>query len=280
MVDVGDVRKFWNENPLWFGESRYESGSELFFEEHRATYIRDCFGGSFDLRFLPPARKHGQAMKILDLGCGVGFWTTEFAMRGLNNLVAADLTPRALEVTRQRLEIYGATAELKEENAEALSFSDSTFDHVNCQGVIHHTPDTSKTVAEISRVLKPGGTASISVYYRNMALRLWPWLRWAGYPLSWLGGGLKGRGREQIFLESNVDEIVRLYDGLDNPIGKSYSQKEFQMLLSPYFEIDEIYFHFFPARALPLAVPRKLHRWLDNHLPFMIYANIHKPCVA
>ena len=102
-----------------------------------------------------------------------------------------------------------------------MTFHDNEFDHVNCQGVIHHTPDTEATLSEISRVIKPGGTARISVYYRNPILQSWRYLRWIGWPLSLLGGGLKGRGREKIFTESDVDEIVRLYDGADNPLGKS-----------------------------------------------------------
>lgn len=271
-----EVVKFWNENPLWTGESQYELGSMSFFEEHREVFINDCFGGNFDLRFLPPPRPKGQVMKILDLGCGVGFWTVEFGMRGLVNIVAADITSNALEITRQRLDAYKVKAEIFKENAEAMSFSDESFDHVNCQGVVHHTPDTPGAIAEIARVLKQGGTASISVYYRNRMLKIWPFIRWIGYPLAWLGGGLKGRGREKIFLQSDVDEIVRLYDGIDNPIGKSFSRKQFIGMLREHFTIDEIYFHFFPARSLPFRIPRFLHRWLDRNLPFMIYANVHK----
>lgn len=278
-MDIEKVRFFWEENPLWTGESKFETGSIDFFEEHRSVYIDDCFAGQFDLRFLPPPRKNGQNLSILDLGCGAGFWTVEFAMRGLQNIVAADLTTRALEITKRRCKIYGVTAKVQQENAEQLSFADKTFDHVNCQGVVHHTPNPDKAVSEIARVLKTEGTASISVYYRNTILRLWPWLRWVGYPLSLLGGGLKGRGREGIFKVSDVDEIVRLYDGSDNPIGTSYTRETFMELLEPYFKIKGIYFHFFPARAMPFPIQSRLHRWLDTHLPFMIYASLEKLCV-
>lgn len=166
MTGLEQVRSFWENNPLWSGESKFQAGTLEFYEEHRAVYIADCFGGAFDLRFLPPPRKSGQAMKVLDLGCGIGYWATEFAMRGLHNLCAADLTQQALELTKRRLDAYGAQAELRQENAERLTFGDGVFDHVNCQGVIHHTPNTEAAVTEIARVLQPGGTASISVYYR------------------------------------------------------------------------------------------------------------------
>ena len=217
---------------------------------------------------------------MLDLGCGIGFWVSEFAMCGLKNLVAADLTEQARAITAKRLEAYGLKAELSRQNAEAMTFEADAFDHVNCQGLIHHTSDTEATVAENARVLKPGGTASISVYYRNPILRLWPALRWLGWPLAKLGGGLKGRGREGIFLESDVDEIMRLYDGAGNPIGKSYTRDQFVAMLGRHFEVQETYLHFFPARALPFRIPAGLHRWPERKLGFMIYATVRKPCVA
>jgi len=276
MTDLNEVKSFWENNPLWTGESVFEPGTIEFFEEHRSVYIADCFAGSFDLRFLPPPRKAGQKMKILDLGCGIGFWITEFALRGMQNLHAADLTQNALEITTKRLATYESTAVLSQQNAEQLTYDDSTFDHVNCQGVIHHTPDTDRTISEMARVLKSGGTASISVYYRNSILKLWPYLRWLGWPLAKLGGGLKGRGRENIFLEKDVDKIVRLYDGSENPIGKSYTKEQFLKMLQPHFIVDETYLHFFPARSLPFKLPKAVHRWLDRNLGFMIYASVRK----
>lgn len=280
MTDLKKVRNFWESSPLWTGESGHKPGSRAFFDEHRQVYVADCFAGAFDLRFLPPPREHGQDMRILDLGCGIGFWTVEFAMRGFPHVHAADLTTRALELTRARLETIGALAELSLQNAEQISFADGEFDHVNCQGVIHHTPDTDAAVAEIARVLKPGGTASISVYYRNALVRAWPYLRWLGAPLARLGGGLKGRGRESIFREHDVDEIVRLFDGVDNPIGKAYTRERFITMLRPHFEVEETYLHFFPARALPFPIPRRLHRWRDRRAGFMIYASLRKPCAG
>src|SRR5438477_6426683 len=96
MADIRAVRAFWDSNPLWTGESAYAVGSKPFFEEHRRVYVDDCFAGQFDPRFLPPARKANEDPAILDLGCGIGFWTSEFAMRGFRSVLASDITPRAL----------------------------------------------------------------------------------------------------------------------------------------------------------------------------------------
>ena len=262
MPNVTDVKDFWENNPLWTGESNFSPGSIEFFEEHRSVTITDCFGGSFDQRFLPQPMKNAQNSSILDLGCGVGFWVTEFSMRGLCNLHAADLTEAAIQITAKRLAAYEASANLSVQNAEQLDFQDESFDHVNCQGVIHHTPNTEKCVAEIARVLKSVGTASISVYYRNSILKMWPILRFLAWPLALFGGGLRGRGRESIFRVKDLDQIVRLYDGSNNPIGKSYTKDAFIQMLRPHFEVEETYLHFFPARTLPFKIPSFIHKWL------------------
>lgn len=273
MPKVKDVKEFWEENPLWTGESEFTPGSKDFFEEHDCIVINDCQGGRFDDRFLP---SESNMARVLDLGCGIGFWTVQLAKRGCGQIVAADLTENALNLARKRCQIFNIEAEFRRENAEKMSFPDHSFTHVNCQGVIHHTPNTEACVAEIARVLMEGGSASISVYYKNFVLRMWPAIGYLGRFLSKLGFKLKGRGRENIYLEDDVNEIVRLYDGMDNPIGKAYSKKEFIDMLSAYFEIDETFLHFFPSRSLPFKLPAVVRRFLDKHLGFLIYATLTK----
>jgi ubiquinone/menaquinone biosynthesis C-methylase UbiE len=272
--DINDVRLFWENHPLFEGESRFELGSIGYFEEHKETIINDCLAGQFDNRILPKAERR---RKVLDLGCGPGFWTIEFLQRGCTNVIAADLTENALQLTKKRLFIYGLAAELSQQNAESMTFSNGEFSHVNCQGVIHHTPNTESCIKEIARVLDANGSACISVYYKNIFLHSWSLLK---YPVQMimrmLGGGLKGRGREKIFFSDDVNEIVRLYDGDKNPIGKAYSKREFRAMLQPYFEINQFFLHFFPARALPFKLSQRLHKFLDRNYGFMIFAVVHK----
>ncbi len=270
---VDDVREFWNSNPLWTGESNIEPGSMAFFEEHRRICRDDCFAGAVDERIFMPKDK---TARVLDLGCGIGFWLVEFWQRGYSNLTGADLSDASLEIARKRCALYGVDAALHQANAEALVFADASFNHVNCQGVIHHTPDTKAALDEIARVLKPGGTASVSVYYQNFVLRNWsvfrPFARLAGA----VGSRLQGRGREQIYNLPDADEIVRYYDGNDNPVGKAYSVAQFRAMAEPHFEVEAIMYHFFPARSLPVGMPKFLHRFLDRKLPFMVYFNLRR----
>jgi len=192
--DINEVKNFWEANPLWVGESKFKPGTFEFFEEHRQTVIDDCFAGKLDSRIFPKIEKN---QKILDLGCGIGFWTVELLLKGYTNVMAADLTRNALTLTEKRLSAYGVIAELSIQNAENMTFKNSEFSHVNCLGVIHHSPNPESCIKEIARVLGAKGTACISVYYKNFFLRIWPLLKYpARIIMRILGGGLKGRGRE------------------------------------------------------------------------------------
>jgi 2-polyprenyl-3-methyl-5-hydroxy-6-metoxy-1,4-benzoquinol methylase len=274
MSTVQEVKAFWEANPLFVGESRFTPGSREYFEETRRLIIEDCLAGEFDPRTLPPK---GNRERVLDLGCGPGFWLIELGKLGdIGQLHAADLTETAIELAGRHCRLYGVEARLEVQNAERLTYEDGYFSHVNCQGVIHHTPDTPACVREIARVLRPGGTAHISVYYRHLILRSWGLLRWPAGILASLGGGLKGRGREAIMRTRRPDEIVRCYDGIQNPVGKCYSRGELEELVTPWFEVEDVFFHFFPARALPFRMPRKAHRALDRHMGFLIFANLRK----
>jgi SAM-dependent methyltransferase len=272
-TNIDDVRKFWQNNPLWTGESKFPAGSAEFFSEHRETYVDDCFAGTLDERVFPSGSK---TERVLDLGCGPGFWTVELSRRGCADLWACDLTENAVHLAQERCALYACKAAFFVGNAESLSVPSGYLTHVNCQGVIHHTPDTPATVREIARVLCEGGTASVSVYYTNILLRTWPALNVVGRWLYKLGIGLKGRGREDMVKHRDAAEIVRCYDGAQNPIGKSYSRQQFVELLETHFHVLEVYFHFFPARALGVRIPKSLHRVLDRLLPFMIYASLKK----
>ena len=108
MSTIDDVKTFWEENPLWTGESEHKTGSKEFFEEHRKVVINDCFAGKIDKKIFPESKNN---KSILDLGCGPGFWVIELAKNGCERIVAADITNNALQLTKKRCDIYGVEAE-------------------------------------------------------------------------------------------------------------------------------------------------------------------------
>lgn len=265
MPTIEDVREFWDANPLWTGEAEDPPGSKEFFDSHTRAVI-EMAGGQIKPWMMPACAKDGT---VLDLGCGIGFWLEYFGRSGFTNLTGADLSPNSLAMAQRRCELNGINARFFVQNAEAMTFPDSTFDHINCSGVIHHSPNPQASINEIYRILKPAGTAVIGVYYRNAALRLWPMLRLIGSVLP----SLKGRGRERMLQSSDADELVRLFDGSNNPIGKSFSQQEFQTMLPV-----KASFHYsaFPARALPIKLAGAMLRSAEWCVPFLISAIIHK----
>jgi len=270
---IDKVRQFWEARPLWTGESNYRPGTKEFFEEHLRVVIEDGYVGKLDERIFPDKPSKS---KVLDLGCGPGLWIIELARRGCKDIIAVDLAKSGLSLARKHSEIYRVKAEFSQQNAEQLAFKEATFSHVICRGVIHHTPDTVACIREIARVLRDNGTASIAVYYRNIFLRGWFLLKWPAKLLAKMGAALLGRGRESIYAVNDVDEIVRLYDGKENPIGKSYTRKQFVGMLEPYFNVQETYLNFFPARTLPFKLPKLIHKFLHRHAGFLICASARK----
>lgn len=107
-----------------------------------------------------------RGLDVLDVGCGQGIDVCEYALAGAT-VTGIDLTPRHVELARQHLDELGLEGTIVEGDAEALPFPDSTFDRVSSNGVLHHTPDLPRALAEIHRVLRPGGRATVIVYNRN-----------------------------------------------------------------------------------------------------------------
>ena len=96
--------------------------------------------------------QHG--MRVLELGCGTGYFTSELVKTGAR-ITAIDISPELLELARRQVPEENATFVI--ENAYATSFAGGCFDSVVGSSVLHHL-DVDRALAEIFRVLKPGGT--------------------------------------------------------------------------------------------------------------------------
>lgn len=118
-----------------------------------------------------------KGLEVLEIGLGLGADHERFAQASAN-LYGVDLTPRAVEITRRRLEMQGLVSDLRVGDAEALPFADGTFDWVYSWGVIHHSPNTAQAAREILRVLKPGGRFRVMVYHTWSLVGLMLWLRY------------------------------------------------------------------------------------------------------
>jgi SAM-dependent methyltransferase len=107
---------------------------------------------------------------VLDLGCGFGRHAFEAYRRGAN-VVAVDRSPeevaqvntmfRAMEAEGEAP--AGLLARAVRGDLTALPFPDASFDVVMASEVLEHIPADEQAIAEIARVLRPGGRVAVTV---------------------------------------------------------------------------------------------------------------------
>jgi SAM-dependent methyltransferase len=192
LVDVkSEIRQWWADFPMTYGDEHGNTeyrgadgavtvalGSREFFERADATFYRwneplhdgpRHFGRLFEYD-----RYRGK--RVLEVGCGMGCMAMNWALNGAA-VTAVDLNPVAVAQTRSRFDVFGLAGEIREADAESLPFPDNTFDFVYSWGVLHHTPGTRPAIAELRRVLKPGGRVGVMLYNRQ-SLLFWFIVRW------------------------------------------------------------------------------------------------------
>jgi SAM-dependent methyltransferase len=170
------VRSFWSRTPCGSWDATAPEGTSEYFAQIEARrYVLE----PFIPRFAAFESTAGQS--VLEIGVGLGSDHVRFARAGAR-LHGIDLTERGIELVRRRLELEGLSSDLQVADAEQLPFADGTFDYVYSWGVLHHTPDTPRAVAEAIRVVRPGGRICVMVYARHAWVSYGLWVRHA--PLS------------------------------------------------------------------------------------------------
>ena len=101
--------------------------------------------------------------KVLDVGCGTGsltFALTEFA--DLGEISAIDYSPVFVEAANSRN--TDPRIKIQQADACALPFEGATFDRALALLVLHFVPEAAKAVAEMRRVVRPGGVVAAAVW--------------------------------------------------------------------------------------------------------------------
>lgn len=221
---VSSVRSYWDAHTLglqYVKDHSLEPGTPEFFAHIRPWMNPYKFPWIMERIEREAARLRGK--HLLEIGCGMGYDSLEFLKRGVR-VTATDLTPNAVRLARLHFEIENVAAEsVHTENALALSFPDETFDGVWANGVLHATGDTRRAVQEVRRVLKPGGRAIISHFYRRPS-----WM----YTVSRLGSEPIEHGEE------------------DPPVNEFYTDPEILAFFDGFRVVEAVREH---HRALPVA---------------------------
>ena len=160
---IDDVKAFWNARPCNIRHSDKPVGSKAYFDEVEA---RKYFVEPHIPGFAQFDRWRGK--RVLEIGCGIGTDAVNFARAGAA-YTGVELSAESLAVARQRFEVFGLPGALIEGDAETLSAVAPTgsFDLVYSIGVLHHTPQPAKAIAEIRTLIAPTGELRIMLYAKN-----------------------------------------------------------------------------------------------------------------
>jgi ubiquinone/menaquinone biosynthesis C-methylase UbiE len=219
------AREQWSQDPCGAEYDReHELGTHEFFDEierHRYSEYAPWMCNTMGFDKFPGAQ-------LLEIGCGMGSDLVQFA-RGGAHCTGIDLTPRSIEITRHRFALNGLEGDFMLSDAERLPFESESFDVVYSNGVLHHTPNTAGAIAEVHRVLRPGGIAKIMLYHRN-SLNYWFEIILRRGILG--GHFLQGRGPEEI-----MSRVIEYSEHEARPLVKVYSRKQARELFSSFREV-------------------------------------------
>lgn len=229
---INAVESYWNQNVAnWKVANHLEIGSQNFFKEvERYRFDK--------LNYLPKVIDYSgfDNKTVLDIGCGLGTDLSRFAAGG-SKTTGIDISNNAIKLASQNFSQRGLQGNLKQMNGEKLDFADNTFDFVYCHTVLHFTPNPMQMIAEIHRVLKPGGSALLMTINRS----------------SWL-----------YFLHRIAGLKI---DYMDSPVFHKFNFAEFEQLCA-IFKEREMIVERFPVRT-------EVHKGWKAKLYNMLFVDIY-----
>lgn len=150
------MSKFTDQQYLKTDQYKDSANLDARLEIHRrfSTNPYGWFNWLFDALIKLPANA-----KILELGSGPAYLWTNCSSRipAGWDITLSDLSSGMVDAAWRNLVVTGRAYNFKEIDAQSIPFEDETFDAVIANFMLYHVPDRPKAIAEIKRVLKPGG---------------------------------------------------------------------------------------------------------------------------
>lgn len=211
---------------------------------------------------------------VLEVGVGHGTHAQLLAPRS-RSFVGIDLTATATAMTAKRFAVFGISGSVLQMDAETMAFKDNSFDYIWSWGVVHQSADTARVLAEIHRVLRPGGRCTVMVYYRS-------W--WNYYVSGFLRWVFLGRCRtwRSVHLASQ--------GGSDGAIARYYKPAEWRAAIENLFELKSVQIYgmksdivllpYGKAKRLVMSlIPDSVARFLTQRLRMgsFLVASMYKP---
>ena len=250
-VPIERVREYWNARPCNIRHSPAPIGTREYFDQVEA---RKYFVEPHIPVFAEFPRWNGK--KVLEIGCGIGTDTINFARHGAN-VTVAELSEKSMAVAVQRAQVFGLDDRIAFHNGNAEELSAfvpvEPHDLVYSFGVIHHSPHPERILEQVQRYLKPGGTLKLMVYNRHSWKVFWMVLKY--------GRGNFRRMRELIAEHSEAQ--------FGSPVTYAYTESELRKLLARYgYRVTEAFVdHVFPWRIPDYLEYRYVKVWYFRWLP-------------
>lgn len=149
--------------PTWWEEDGFMAILRTSLNPPRAAYFRKIIVQRMGLQ---PSQ-----LQVLDVGCGGGLLSEEFAALGCQ-VTGVDPSEPSLQAARAHAEAGGLNIRYRSGRGEALPFEDRSFDVVCCCDVFEHVDDLDAVLGEIGRVLKPGGMLLFDTINRTRRSKL------------------------------------------------------------------------------------------------------------
>ncbi len=273
------VREYWDSNPCDSELSEVDRATrEYFLEIERKRYALQPH--------IPEvlSRIDWRGKRVLEIGAGVGTDARQLIGKGAI-YTGINVDRGSTEAIARALRAFSLPGNAVQCDATSLGFPDGAFDVVYAFGVLHHIPEVTKAVAEICRVLRPGGELLLMLYNRSSINYLVEirYLRKLGLRALSIPGAIalfQSMGLPRKKLErhnelrmqrgrvSDHEWLSRNTNGPDNPYAQVYSAKEAEDLLQA-FRIESNEVHFFNhlhwgvlGRLVPAGARRALgRRW-------------------
>ena len=132
----------------WWDEKEFLHLLKAMVNPWRVPYFKDAL-----------IKHHGQDLsktRWLDIGCGGGVLTEGLALMGCP-VAGIDISPRSIAIAQAHADQGGLSTDYRVGEATSLPFEDGSFEAVSCCDVLEHIRDWKQVIAEVGRVLLPGG---------------------------------------------------------------------------------------------------------------------------
>lgn len=240
---LSEAKQHWEASPHFQYEAENDLYSKEYYEEQDRWRVKEIDPYSIsNYKF-----NEVKGKVTLDIGCGSGWVVKQAAKHGAFS-IGVDFTEKAAFSTKKALETYGLNGLAIQADAQYLPIKSNTIDRVFSIGVLHHIPDTEKGIAEAYRIIKPNGTAFISLYGKLFFFNpvLFPVAQFV------LRRTVKApKVRDGIQYCRDYDDFYKHMDGPTNPIGRWYNSSEFGRLFSQFQIVSHNQSHF-PLRYIKL----------------------------